>query len=621
MGKITSARAYANNEVAVIAWTVDEPIDGCLGFDVVRIRIDGTEDPKGLATWVPFEGQRNPTWTPQDTGVWPVQKLFWRDLTLRKHRSDAGIRDSDFKVKYSVRAVGDLKAGMPPVPVRQPKAYDGPARRLGYIGAAVETNEVMVTADIDGDRFTFTNGILSGQWLKHAIEAEGKDFNMQTVKDEITDRTSKIRAYLTGDALATVSLFLSDGQFSGGKIKLALYELSDPELKDLLVANKDRIEIILSNTSKERGGTAWDATNKKFRAELKQKGVKVHDRMFNNNHIGHNKFAVWYKNGAPQAVMSGSTNWTPTGLCGQSNNAFIVNDPELARAYDAYWTRLLNDKFPNPNPLSKAGTKLQVQGAAIREEDAKPTPLSSTTRTKHQVWFSPNTTAVKKGTDVPPDLAFLFDLMSKAEQAIFFLAFLPSRAGADSIIAAAVDAGKKRKDLIVAGAISDVTAMPGYVAPDKKGKTKAAQAGNKPYTYDTGHTHIVRATALGKDDIVGDFEAELLKVGQAVVHDKIVVVDPLSPNCVVAAGSHNLGFKASYENDENLVIFRGNPALAQAYAVHVLDVYDHYRFRAWQAQEKDAGRPIFEGNIFVTDAWLRNMLKGKKGDIAAYLGK
>lgn len=34
MGKITTARALANNEVAYVAWDIDEKIEGCLGFDV-----------------------------------------------------------------------------------------------------------------------------------------------------------------------------------------------------------------------------------------------------------------------------------------------------------------------------------------------------------------------------------------------------------------------------------------------------------------------------------------------------------------------------------------------------------------------------------------------------------
>jgi len=35
-----------------------------------------------------------------------------------------------------------------------------------------------------------------------------------------------------------------------------------------------------------------------------------------------------------------------------------------------------------------------------------------------------------------------------------------------------------------------------------------------------------------------------------------VVIDPLSPDCVVLTGSHDLGYRASYTNDENLLFIR-----------------------------------------------------------------
>jgi phosphatidylserine/phosphatidylglycerophosphate/cardiolipin synthase-like enzyme len=57
------------------------------------------------------------------------------------------------------------------------------------------------------------------------------------------------------------------------------------------------------------------------------------------------------------------------------------------------------------------------------------------------------------------------------------------------------------------------------------------------------------------------------------------VIDPFSSKCVVITGSHNLGHKASYDNDENLVMIQGNRKLAAAYATHVLDVYDHFSWR------------------------------------------
>ncbi len=90
---------------------------------------------------------------------------------------------------------------------------------------------------------------------------------------------------------------------------------------------------------------------------------------------------------------------------------------------------------------------------------------------------------------------------------------------------------------------------------------------------------MVRASAIR--DLIGDFQRELLTAGTAIIHDKVVVIDPLSEtDCVVITGSHNLGFKASYANDENMLIIKGAPQLAAAYAVHVLDVQDHYRYRA-----------------------------------------
>jgi hypothetical protein len=40
MPKIISAKAYANNEIALVAWKLDTPIPGCLGFEVTRIYVD-----------------------------------------------------------------------------------------------------------------------------------------------------------------------------------------------------------------------------------------------------------------------------------------------------------------------------------------------------------------------------------------------------------------------------------------------------------------------------------------------------------------------------------------------------------------------------------------------------
>ncbi|RUW64860.1 phospholipase D-like domain-containing protein, partial [Mesorhizobium sp. M1E.F.Ca.ET.063.01.1.1] len=124
----------------------------------------------------------------------------------------------------------------------------------------------------------------------------------------------------------------------GGSVRLALYELGDDELSDAIIAAKDVVEVILSNSGKDEQTKEWDFGNAPFRKRLRDAGVVVTDRLFNNNHIGHNKFAVYRDaHGKPQAVMTGSTNWTSTGICGQSNNAFVRDDPAMADVFNAYW--------------------------------------------------------------------------------------------------------------------------------------------------------------------------------------------------------------------------------------------------------------------------------------------
>src|SRR6185369_10264229 len=110
MSAVTTAKAYANNLVTFIAWHVDAPIPGCLGFELTRIYDDGTE--RIVAAWVPFKKQSNPNWTPQDTSVWPIQKFSWRDLTVRQSRDGVTTRDGDVMLRYRIRPLVAQQPGL-----------------------------------------------------------------------------------------------------------------------------------------------------------------------------------------------------------------------------------------------------------------------------------------------------------------------------------------------------------------------------------------------------------------------------------------------------------------------------------------------------------------------------
>jgi hypothetical protein len=83
-----------------------------------------------------------------------------------------------------------------------------------------------------------------------------------------------------------------------------------------------------------------------------------------------------------------------------------------------------------------------------------------------------------------------------------------------------------------------------------------------------------------------NWEDELLGASMVMVHSKCIVLDPFGDYPVLMTGSHNLGFKASHANDDNLVILEGPEAapLAVAYAVNIIAIYQNYRWNSYVTQ-------------------------------------
>ena len=652
MAKLIEAKAWCNNEVAYLVWKADDKIDGCLGFMITRIQLDtdGNEvERRILPAWVAFKTQSNPDWQEQDMSVWPVQKFSWRDLTLRKSRDQLTTRPPGFTAKYEIVPVGLGGKGRKPVPASptaHPGTYKGKVIRLFFCGDPIQTNEILVTGDFGDITVAFTNGILSTQNLRKQLQTKaGKAPTKGEVQKKIEDPGNPIRTFLAGDVLPALKSLFERAEAEDGTLYLALYELEDEELIGLIKAYQKRINLILStagSTPAKKGSgepASWDTTNNDVRKKLmKLLGKRIHNRFFNNSsHIGHNKFAVLVdKKGKPDTVWTGSTNWTDTGLCAQTNNTIILRSKDVAKAYLDYWNRLLADKLPTPKPLT---APLNCnQGLELRQANAKSSSAKvNKADTKIELWYSPNTPKLgtPKTRTVPPDLQVVFELMKNAKKAIFFLVFNPGRSDAEgedvnTIVSAGIDFARLDPKLLVMGAISDPTAMPGYTAPpggEPKDKSKPKPPQTAIFTPD-GAPNVLMIRAVATDDLIGNFQRELLTAGHAIIHDKIVVIDPLSEqDCQVITGSHNLGFKASYANDENMLIISGNRELALAYVVHILDVMDHYKFRAVLAQQvRDAmsagkakpKRAVGNGFLSTDDKWQDPYFAGEKGDELAY---
>ena len=117
------------------------------------------------------------------------------------------------------------------------------------------------------------------------------------------------------------SVPLADARKNRGKIYAALYELNDKELIPALQAFGKDCNLILANGAFK---PPTNDENADVRATLKNK-INLFDRIVTGSHFAHNKFVVFCDaDGKPRQVLTGSTNWTSSGLCTQANNGLIT---------------------------------------------------------------------------------------------------------------------------------------------------------------------------------------------------------------------------------------------------------------------------------------------------------
>ncbi|HEY4587877.1 MAG TPA: phospholipase D-like domain-containing protein, partial [Thermoanaerobaculia bacterium] len=202
------------------------------------------------------------------------------------------------------------------------------------------------------------------------------------------------------------------------------------------------------------------------------------------------------------------------------------------------------------------------------DQNSQPKPVGEDTpgTVRSVVWFTRASGGV--------DLDALTAEVQKAREGILFLMFMPGAAGLFSTVAAR----SAEPNLYVRGVVSEL--------PNGRGDESAVDVN---LIDGASHTplHLDIIQPEGVQHPFANFAEEvtrkqfLSQVGHAIIHSKVVVIDPFSADPVVITGSHNFSTSASNKNDENFIIVKGDPELAEAYAVNILGAYAHYRWRAF----------------------------------------
>jgi phosphatidylserine/phosphatidylglycerophosphate/cardiolipin synthase-like enzyme len=546
----TTLVVYTNSDDALLLWTADAVEDGCRGFAVERKlrRGQGAVTRSWLDNYAPPPRTSTAPGRHQSSVEWPFRRFTWTD-----HSVGAGDR-----VSYRV------------VPV-----FDVPDTKRGSRWSPFKTLGVPASA-----RYAafFNRGFVISQFMSRYLDEHYSGLTrsqaLRRFKADAANVEDRLRRFLSGQLRTELLELLESTRQGNGHVYAALFELGDGELVEALAALGPRAHVVLANgaieTKKDpRTGKAIETSaearkrdeNKAARRALLASGVDVDKahRFVSPGALAHNKFlVVTDAAGTPRRAWTGSTNWTTTGLCTQLNNGLLVNDSGVAAAYFTQWQALRAAGSLHPSTLASGND----------------TPADvGTGRTRASVHFTRAQRRV--------DLDALGAIVRGAKEGVFFLMFIP---GAKGVLAdiRAVQAAKP--DLLVRGVVSQ---LPKGRQDEKTGTTTTVRVtlvGGPNARLDGASTFDV-VQPQGKTHPAAYWAAEVTRaqflgnIGHAIIHSKVLLVDPLSDEPVVVTGSHNFSGAASGKNDENFVIIRGDKKLAESYLVNVQGAWRHYAAR------------------------------------------
>jgi phosphatidylserine/phosphatidylglycerophosphate/cardiolipin synthase-like enzyme len=555
-------KAYANADDVLIAWQPETWSNDWVGFQLER-RNDTTQQVTVLVNRIPPKPGEGVV---QATGISsaqsPIRRCLW---------TDHGVVATD-NVSYRVTPTKGPEDG--------PFAIDAPS-------ASGWTQPVVATGDAGGGlECYFNRGTLMSQIVSRFVNGDVSENSLRSFLQKLTTPGFPARTYLSGDALLQMLKFLHDADRRGSTIHAAIYEFNDQELVDALKPFGSRGHVLIGNGSATTPTVATQLTAAGL--EVKHRDLSHHGR---SSPSVHNKFAVESDaHGNASRVLTGSTNWTTTGLCTQLNNVLIVEDTTIAGRFLDQWSKLV-----------AAGDDMTT---SLKASNTKPTSHNNVTlyfaATNGEVEFKP-----------------VLDLIKGAKDGALFLMFMP---GQSPLLNVLLDRAKEN-DIYVRGVVSSVTPSADgiYSVGGQVVKSGApAQAFHDDVNLPGGVSEKDKPSWAEQEFNVGEMRAAHL---MAIVHSKTIVIDPFSENCAVITGSHNFSDSASQKNDENLVIVRGNQKLAQAYALHINGVYDHYSWRAYLGSGGDPNQ-IYKpldgwknggAREQELDFWMQEPVPGRKG--------
>jgi phosphatidylserine/phosphatidylglycerophosphate/cardiolipin synthase-like enzyme len=326
------------------------------------------------------------------------------------------------------------------------------------------------------------------------------------------------------------------GQARGSKMGLraSIYEFQQEDVlkafKEASLSGAD-VKIVFDGRK-----NSANAPNKENRRAIQDAGLEAITipRTESPSYISHNKFIVLLKNGKPVQVWTGSTNITQGGIYGHSNVGHCVRDATVAAKYLDYWEQLSQD------PAAKE----------LRAWTEENTPVPKTLPRKNTTTciFSPRTSLEA--------LEWYTERMDKAPGAVFFTAAF----GVNDLFSEVLG---RHKDYLRYVLLESEAKEMEKITADKFNKVAVA-----------GVLGSGKFERWMREHTVPDLNGHV-----KYIHTKYMLIDPLGSDPLTISGSANFSNASTKNNDENMLLVRGDKRVADIYLGEFMRLFNHHYFR------------------------------------------
>jgi len=317
------------------------------------------------------------------------------------------------------------------------------------------------------------------------------------------------------------------------------YDLYEPDFSTqvLQLAKEGRVRIILDNAKLHHDGTG-NLVEDQFEVEFKK--VAKAGSGIKRGHYGrfaHNKVIVVMKGKAAQKVLTGSTNFSVTGMYVNSNHVIVFNDRAVAQSYcdvfEASWNGNVSEDF---SATSLAG---------------KTFPFKSSTVPQMEINFSPHSSAfaqaeLQKMADrvLAEKRSVLFAVMDVADGSGTLLPALQKIHASGNVFSFGISDSPKENLTLYKPGVSTGIMVSGKIG------------GALPPPFD-------------KEKSIG--------IGHQI-HHKFIVCNFNGSDAVVYCGSSNLSEGGEEQNGDNLIAIHDTD-IATVFAIEAIALVDHFNFR------------------------------------------